>query len=263
MTDSNPEGGFIWHWQGSGKSHDMVYSAVKLRRDPALGNPTIVVVSDRTDLDKQIHGVFLHCGFPNPVNATSTKHLKELLSQPTGRTVMTTIQKFQDAAEIYPVLTEQGNIFVLVDEAHRSQYRFFAANMRNALPNAIFVGFTGTPIAKRERDTFRVFGKLIDKYDHNQSVSDGVTVPIYYESRMPELSVGGETSTRSLIGSSGSRSRRSGTGYPEYATKEEVAIATERIEAICLDLIQHYERGQCRMDSRRRLLHQTAWRGQI
>jgi type I restriction enzyme R subunit len=100
----------------------MEFTAVKHRRNQALANPTIVVVTDRTDLDQQIHGTFLHCGFPNPVNAASAADLKEALSRPVGQTVMTTIQKFQDAAEVYPTLTEERNIFVLVDEAHRSQY---------------------------------------------------------------------------------------------------------------------------------------------
>jgi len=237
-----PESGFIWHWQGSGKSHTMLYTAVKLRREKDLNNPTIVVISDRTDLDQQIHGVFRHCGFPNPVKARTIRDLKDILSKGTGRMLMTTIQKFQDAAEKYPVLTEEKNVFVLVDEAHRSQYKTLAANMRRALPNACFIGFTGTPITKKDRDTFTTFGGLVDKYDHDQSVRDGITVPIYYEGRMAELAVGTQT-VNDLFNrvfrdySEDDRNRI----LKKYVTKEAIAIAPSRIETICLDLLHHYE----------------------
>ena len=241
-TGETREGGFIWHWQGSGKSHTMLCTAVKLRREKTLQNPTIVVVSDRTDLDNQIHGVFSHCGFPNPVNARSIKGLKEILSRPAGHMVMTTIQKFQDAAEKFPLLTDKENVFVLVDEAHRSQYNTLAANMWRALPNACFIGFTGTPIAKRGRDTFTTFGGLIDKYDHNQSVQDRITVPIYYEGRMAEIAVGTHTINELFD--------RVFRDYDEedrdcivkkFVTKQAIAIAPNRIEMICLDLLKHYE----------------------
>ena len=179
----------------------MVWIAIKLRANQALNNPTIVIVTDRTDLDSQIHGTFRDCGFPNPKRAGSASELKELLSKSVGNTVMTTVQKFQDAADIYPVLTEDSNVFVLVDEAHRTQYRKLAANMRNAIKNGIFIGFTGTPIFKKDRDTFDKFGPYIDKYDHNASVRDGVTVPILYEDRMPEMNLAGNSLMRSLTGS--------------------------------------------------------------
>jgi len=193
VTQPEKRGGFIWHWQGSGKSLTMLWIAVKLRACKPLNNPTIVIVTDRTDLDSQIHGTFRDSGFPNPIKAGSARELKELLSHPVGQTIMTTVQKFQDATDVYPVLTEDENVFVLVDEAHRTQYRKFAANMRNAIKNGCFIGFTGTPLFKKERDTFDKFGPYIDKYDHNQSVRDGVTVPIFYEDRMPELNVSGSS----------------------------------------------------------------------
>ena len=236
-------GGVIWHWQGSGKSLTMLWAAVKLRRIKELENPTMVIVTDRTDLDQQIHGTFKACGFPNPIRTRTSEHLKDLLTQPVGQTIMTTVQKFQDAAGMYPILTEYSNIFVLVDEAHRSQYRSLAANMRRALPNACFLGFTGTPIFKNDRDTFQTFGSYIDKYDHNQSVNDEVTVPIYYEGRMPNLSITG-SSIDALFD-------RYFADYSEcereaikkkYGTLDAIATAPQRIREICLDLISHYEK---------------------
>jgi type I restriction enzyme R subunit len=236
------KGGVIWHWQGSGKSLTMLWTAVKLRQNKALENPSIVIITDRTDLDDQIFGTFKRCGFPNPEKAKSSKDLQELLHDPVGQTIMTTMQKFQDAADIYPVLTENDNVFVLVDEAHRSQYRSLAANMRRAIKNGCFLGFTGTPIFKRDRDTFDKFGPYLDRYDHNQSVQDEVTVPILYESRMPELSVSGNSLDalfdrifRDYSPEDRERIKQ------KYATTEAIASATPRINAICLDIIQHYE----------------------
>jgi type I restriction enzyme, R subunit len=242
ITGKGRKGGIIWHWQGSGKSLSMLWTAVKLRRIQSLDSPTMVVVTDRTDLDKQINDTFLHCGFPNPVKAKSSKHLKELLGNPAGQTITTTVQKFQDAAEEYPTLSENSNIFVLVDEAHRSQYKSLAANMRKGLKNACFVGFTGTPLFKKERDTFRVFGSYIDKYDHNQSVSDGVTVPIYYESRMPELHLMGNSIDQLLKRVFSDRSHEELEQIKKkYANMETIAESYPMIRAISLDLIQHYE----------------------
>jgi type I restriction enzyme R subunit len=242
VTAPERTGGFVWHWQGSGKSLTMEFTAVKLRRNSALANPTIVIVTDRTDLDQQIHGTFLHCGFPNPINATSAAALKETLSHPVGQTVMTTIQKFQDAAAVYPTLTEEKNIFVLVDEAHRSQYNILAANMRKALPNACFIGFTGTPVSQKKRDTFAEFGPCIDRYDHRQSVKDGITVPIYYESRMPKLSIAGsnlkELSDHLFSGYSDEQRAKL---LRKYVTKTAIAIAPERIRKISEDLLNHYQ----------------------
>ena len=166
-------GGIVWHTQGSGKSLTMLWLALKLRRDEAQQQPTVVIVTDRTKLDRQIAGVFTACGFPNPERAESVKDLRRILEHPTGKTVMTTIQKFQEIAgaggagrraAVHPTLSEAANIFVMVDEAHRTQYRSLAANMRQALPNACFLGFTGTPIDKQDRSTLRTFGPYIDTY---------------------------------------------------------------------------------------------------
>jgi type I restriction enzyme R subunit len=186
-------GGIIWHTQGSGKSLTMLFSSVKLRRLRETENPTLVIVTDRTDLDDQITGTFQRCGFPNPEQAKSVKHLRELLSRGSGQTVMTTVQKFQEAtSDLHPVLNTGENVFVFVDEAHRTQYKFLAANMRQALPRACFIGFTGTPIDKRDRSTFATFGPYIHTYTIEQSVADGATVPIYYEIRQPRLQIEGD-----------------------------------------------------------------------
>lgn len=147
-------GGVVWHTQGSGKSLTMVYLAMKLRRVTSLENPMIVVVTDRQDLDEQITKTFQNCGFPNPAQATSVEDLKLLLGKGPGTTVMTLIQKFQgaekeDGIPTFPVISESENVIVMTDESHRSQYKGLAMNMRKALPNAIFIGFTGTPIDKK------------------------------------------------------------------------------------------------------------------
>ena len=195
-------GGIVWHTQGSGKSLTMLWLALKLRRDEAQQQPTVVIVTDRTKLDRQIAGVFTACGFPNPERADSVRNLRQILEHPTGKTVMTTIQKFQDItggdgargrAAVSPTLSDAANVFVMVDEAHRTQYRSLAANMRQALPNACFLGFTGTPIDKKDRSTLRTFGSYIDTYTIEQAVQDKATVPIFYESRLPELQIIGQT----------------------------------------------------------------------
>ncbi|MBU0650765.1 type I restriction endonuclease subunit R, partial [bacterium] len=236
------KGGVIWHTQGSGKSLSMLWTAVKLRREIHLENPTIVIVTDRTDLDVQIKGTFQRCGFPNPTQSKSAKHLQELLRNPVGQTIMTTIQKFQDASDDYPVLTENENVFVLVDEAHRTQYKTLAVNMRQAVINGTFIGFTGTPISKKYRSTKETFGDYVDVYDHKQAVRDGATVDIFYDSRMPEISVTGNSINDifdRLFANYSEKDRE--RIKKKYATPETIAIATARIKLVCMDIIKHFE----------------------
>ncbi len=234
-------GGVVWHTQGSGKSLTMLWLALKLRRDPAHENPTIVLVTDRKALDRQISGTFVKCGFPNPEAADSVRHLRELLSQATGKTVMTTVQKFMDLGDTVPVLSEAENIFVMVDEAHRTQYKSLAANMRQALPNACFLGFTGTPIDKQDRSTLQTFGPYIDTYTIEQAVADGATVPIFYESRLPELRVVGRTLDQLFDHVFADRSEEEREAIKaRYATERSLAEAPKRIETLCLDLLEHY-----------------------
>ena len=248
----NARGGIVWHTQGSGKSLTMLWLALKLRRDEAQRQPAVVIVTDRTKLDRQIAGVFTACGFPNPERADSVRDLRRILEHPTGKTVMTTIQKFQEITgagsaarrrSVHPVLSEAANIFVMVDEAHRTQYRSLAANMRQALPNACFLGFTGTPIDKQDRSTLRTFGPYIDTYTIEQAVRDQATVPIFYESRLPELQIIGQTIDQVFDRVFADRSDDERAAIKQrYATEQAIAGAPRRIETVCLDLIDHFTR---------------------
>ncbi len=262
--DADARGGVVWHTQGSGKSLTMLWLAIKLRRDIVHENPTLVIVTDRKDLDEQINKTFHACGFPNPEQAESVRDLRELLSGPTGKTVLTTVQKFQELAGVdggagaaggkrsrstsrrtargdFPVLSEARNIFVLTDEAHRTQYGGLAANMRRALPNAAFFGFTGTPIDKNDRSTLTTFGPYIDTYTIEQAVADKATVPIFYEGRLAELRIVGNTLDALFDRVFADRSDEEREAIKrKYATESALASAPKRVEAICLDLVDHY-----------------------
>jgi len=240
-------GGTVWHTQGSGKSLTMLWLAVKLRRITAFKNPTIVILTDRIDLDDQIETTFKNCKFPNPVKAKGTDDLREKLRGDLGQTITTTVQKFLNKkGEIkgkFPVLSKAENIFVLADEAHRTQYKLLATNMRTAIPNACFLGFTGTPLTKKEKSTAGKFGSYIDVYDIQQSISDEATVPIFYESRLPDVwIVKGESLDeifeRIFIEYSIKEKEAIKT---RYATIKSIVEAPDRIEEICLDLLKHYE----------------------
>ncbi len=193
-TKGDKKVGVVWHTQGSGKSLTMTFYASKIARHPALANPTLVILTDRNDLDGQLFGKFSVCQSllrQTPVQAEDRDDLKRLLKVASGGIVFTTIQKFlPEKGEKYPLLTERRNVIVIADEAHRSQYDFidgFARHMREALPNASFLGFTGTPIEKVDRNTRAVFGDYIDTYDIHRAVEDGATVTIYYEGRLARL----------------------------------------------------------------------------
>ncbi len=239
-------GGVVWHTQGSGKSLTMLWLAIKLRRSPALRNPTIVVVTDRTQLDRQITRMFCRTGVVEPERATSTRRLRELLGTNNGRAIMTTIQKFEDVLNAPggagPV-NDADNVVVMVDEAHRTQYGKLAAKMRAAMPQATFIGFTGTPIDKGfKRTTLGVFGSLIDSYTIPQSVEDGATVPIHYEARLPELHVEGPETLDDLFEALfGNESAETQAEIRRrYANRERVAEAAKRIETIALDIAGHF-----------------------
>ncbi|MCB9627690.1 MAG: type I restriction endonuclease subunit R [Sandaracinaceae bacterium] len=256
-THSTPleRGGVVWHTQGSGKSITMLWLALKLRHDETNENPTILIVTDRRDLDDQISRTFTNCGYPSPLQATSVAHLRELLSGPSGKTVMTTVQKFQEIGGVvgrdgrlvkpkHPVLSRAENLFVLTDEAHRTQYGSLAGNLRLALPNAVFFGFTGTPIDKKDKSTLETFGGYIDKYTIEQAVKDGATVPIFYESRLPELRVLGNTLDKLFDRVFADRTDEERAAIKQkYATEAAIAAAPGRIKAICLDLVEHYQRA--------------------
>ena len=250
LAGRRPEerGGVVWHTQGSGKSLTMLWLATKLRREPRLRNPTIVVVTDRRQLDRQITGTFERCGFPAPEQAATGSDLRRLLTTSSGRTIMTTIQKFEQALTVpdgdLDALNASKDVIVMVDEAHRTQYGILGARMSAALPNAVLLGFTGTPIDKGFRhSTMNRFGSLIDSYTIPDSVADGATVPILYEARLPELAIEGPATLDKLFDA------MFGDESPElqaqlrrrYANKETVSEAKERIQMIALDIADHFK----------------------
>ena len=250
LAGGKPEerGGVVWHTQGSGKSLTMLWMAVKVRREPKLAGATVLIVTDRTQLDRQIAATFEHCGFPAPEQATSTRNLRRLLTTGVGRTIMTTVQKFEDALSApqgeLDVLNAGDDVVVMVDEAHRTQYGLLGARMSKALPNAALIGFTGTPIDRGfKRSTMQRFGTLIDAYTIPQAVEDGATVPIHYEPRLPDLAIeGADTLDRlfdALFGDETEDVRQQ--IRRRYANKEAVAEAEQRIEMIALDIAEHYK----------------------
>ena len=250
LAGRKPEerGGVVWHTQGSGKSLTMLWLATKLRREPRLASASIVVVTDRTQLDRQIANTFERCGFPAPEQAASTRDLRRLLSTGVGRTVMTTIQKFEDALTTphgeLDVLNPSEDVLIMVDEAHRTQYGILGARMSQALPNATLIGFTGTPIDRGfQRSTMRRFGSLIDSYTIPQSVADGATVPIIYEARLAELAIEGpETLDKLYEAMFGDQPAEVQEQIRRrYANKETVAEARERIQMIALDIADHFK----------------------
>jgi type I restriction enzyme R subunit len=245
--------GVVWHTQGSGKSLSMVFYSGKLVLEPALENPTIIVLTDRNDLDDQLFGTFSRCQDllrQKPVQAETRPHLQELLKVSSGGIVFTTAQKFlpEKKGERYPLLSDRRNIIVIADEAHRSQYDFidgFARNIRDAVPNASFIGFTGTPIEKADHNTPAVFGDYIDVYDIEQAVKDGATVKLYYESRLAKLEL--EPSERPKIDpefeevTETEEVERKERLKTKWARMEAVVGSKRRIEQIAKDIVNHFE----------------------
>jgi len=244
------KGGVVWHTTGSGKSISMVYLAIKLRRESSgFDNPTILVVTDRIDLDNQISSTFRRAGFANTRQAVSISHLKEELRDSYGKTIMTTIHKFQERFDEkrepkdVEVLSEKENIFVLVDEAHRSQGGMTAAYMRASLPIAKFIAFTGTPIDKEEKSTLREFygGDYIDKYTIKQSVEDGNTLAIRYQTGMPEYFIEKELMNAVFRSTFADESEeKQALLKSKAASIDTFLVAEHRVEEIAKDIIKHY-----------------------
>jgi type I restriction enzyme R subunit len=271
VTASRPggtqKGGVVWHTQGSGKSITMTCFAARVMQEPAMENPTIVVITDRNDLDGQLFGVFSLAQDllrEQPVQVSTRQDLRtKLANRPSGGIVFATIQKFMpgEDEDIFPVLSDRTNIVVIADEAHRTQYGFeaklkgrpghetyqvgYAQHLRDALPNATFVAFTGTPVSSEDRDTRAVFGDYISVYDMQQAKEDGATVAIYYESRLAklrlkdedlpliddevdELAEDEEESTQSKLKS-------------RWAALEKVVGAEPRVASVAADLVAHFE----------------------
>ena len=245
--------GVVWHTQGSGKSLTMAFYAGRVILHPAMENPTIVVLTDRNDLDDQLFATFARCRDllrQPPVQARDRADLREKLKVAAGGVVFTTIQKFfpEEKGDRHPVLSKRHNLVVIADEAHRSQYDFldgYARHMRDALPHASFIGFTGTPIEKTDANTRAVFGDYISIYDIQRSVADGATVPIYYESRLAQLAL--KASERPQIDprfeeiTEGEESERKERLKTQWARLEAVVGAKARITLIARDLVAHFE----------------------
>ena len=246
--------GVVWHTQGSGKSLTMAFYAGCIIREPAMENPTIVVLTDRNDLDDQLFATFARCRDllrQPPVQAESRVHLRQILSVAAGGVVFTTIHKFfpEEKGDRHPTLSERRNIVVIADEAHRSQYDFidgFARHMRDALPNASFIGFTGTPIEKTDANTRAVFGDYISIYDIQRAVEDGVTVPIYYESRLAKLAL--DETERPKIDpdfeevTEGEEVERKERLKSKWAQFEAIVGAEKRLRLVARDIVEHFEK---------------------
>ncbi len=244
--------GVVWHTQGAGKSLTMAFYAGAIIRERAMDNPTIVVLTDRNDLDDQLFGTFSRCQDllrQTPVQAESRADLRQKLSVASGGVVFTTIQKFfpEERGDTHPTLSDRRNIVVIADEAHRSQYDFidgFARHMRDALPNASFVGFTGTPIELRDANTRAVFGDYISIYDIQRSVEDGATVPIYYESRLAQLSL--DESLQPYLddqfeeATEGEEVERKEQLKTRWAQLEAIVGTEQRIRQVAKDIVEHF-----------------------
>jgi type I restriction enzyme, R subunit len=257
MGDARPgdrRAGVVWHTQGAGKSLTMAFYAGRVVLHPAMENPTLVVMTDRNDLDEQLYGTFCRCHEllrQQPVQAQSRAHLRELLHTGAGGVVFTTVHKFFPAAgqEAYPLLSNRRNIVVIADEAHRSQYDFvdgFARHMRDALPRASFIAFTGTPIELADRNTRAVFGDYISVYDIQQAVYDGATVPIYYEGRLAKLDL--DDAERPRIdpdfeeATEGEEVEQKEYLKTKWAQLEAIVGAEKRVRLVAEDLVAHFER---------------------
>lgn len=265
--DGNKKGGVVWHTQGAGKSIEMACLAGRLVADPRLENPTLVMVTDRQDLDGQLFGVFAGAGEllgEAPKQANSRSELRDhLRNRPSGGIIFTTIQKFGlDADEDkFPVLSDRHNVVVIADEAHRTQYGFkakidgetgvikygLAKSLRDALPNATFLAFTGTPISQDDRDTQAVFGNYVSIYDIQQAVEDGATVPIYYESRLAKINLNQEAlptiddAVEDILDSETADEREKEKAKSQWSALEAIVGTDSRLQEIAEDLITHYE----------------------
>lgn len=264
-TKKDHKAGIIWHTQGSGKSLTMVFYTGKMVLQPELENPTVVVLTDRNDLDDQLFGTFSRCKEllrQEPKQAENREQLQELLKVQSGGIIFTTIQKFfPETGNQYPQLSDRKNIIVMADEAHRSQYGFglkipknidkntlkygYAKYLRDALPNATFIAFTGTPIEKADRSTPAVFGNPIHTYDVRQSVEDGTTVTILYESRLAKLELKPEERPRidpefEMV-TEGEEIEGKEYLKSKWSRLEKVVGSPDRIKRIAKDILEHWE----------------------
>jgi type I restriction enzyme R subunit len=253
--------GVVWHTQGSGKSFSMLFYAARVVRHPAMENPTLLVLTDRNDLDDQLFGQFQRCHEilgQTPVQAANREQLRELLAVASGGVAFTTIQKFLPGkGEQMPALSTRRNIIVIADEAHRSQYDLIdglARHMRDALPQASFIGFTGTPIEKTDANTRAVFGDYISIYDIQRAVADQATVPIYYESRIAKLGLNAAELPRLDAGfeeiTEGEEETRKEKLKSKWAALEALVGNPKRVALIAADLVTHFDKRLEAMDGK-------------
>jgi len=240
-----PKKGLIWHFQGSGKSLLMVFAAQKLRMHPKLKNPTVMIVVDRIDLDTQITSTFNAADIPNMIGATTRQDLENLLAADTRKIIITTIHKFGEAES---KLNDRSNIIVMVDEAHRTQEGDLGRKMRQALPHAFFFGLTGTPINKRDRNTFWTFGSeedehgYLSRYSFQDSIRDKATLPLHFEAVDVRLKIAKETIDEAYSEITDSLSDQDRDDLTKRAAKMAVLIKSpERVEAICKHIVHHFK----------------------
>ncbi len=253
--------GVIWHTQGSGKSLLMTFLAGRVMHDPQLENPTLLVLTDRNDLDNQLFATFARCKDilgEEPVQADSISDVKTLLDRDVGGVVFSTIQKFRpDAGGVFPEITDRSNVIVMVDEAHRTQYGFdakmtkegdvkygLAYQLRQALPNAVYVAFTGTPVELVGANTRGVFGDYIDIYDIAQAVEDGATVPIYYEARVAKIElnedIAGELDEEFDDATEELEEDEADAVAKKWSQVEALVGADNRLDAVVADILKHF-----------------------
>ncbi|WP_334093576.1 type I restriction endonuclease subunit R [Helicobacter typhlonius] len=257
--NGDKRGGVLWHTQGSGKSLTMVFFSAKAIA--SFANPTLLLITDRNDLDEQLFGTFARAKEllrTEPILATSTQDLKAKLKRASGGIVFSTIQKFRSEGESFECLSKRENILVLCDEAHRSQYGFearldeeaqlrygYAKYLRDALPNATYLGFSGTPIEKADADTRRVFGEYIDIYDIARAVEDKATLPIYYESRLAKIALSAEgQEILSALDSKLSKSEEQEKINAKATRLCEIVGAKDRLQTIAKDILEHFTQRQ-------------------
>ncbi|MCY4264043.1 MAG: type I restriction endonuclease subunit R [Gammaproteobacteria bacterium] len=265
--EGSKKGGVVWQTQGAGKSLEMACLAGRLISEPRLQNPTLVIVTDRQELDGQLFGVFAGAGDllgETPKQASSRSELREhLKNRPSGGIIFTTIQKFglEAAEDRFPALTDRHNIVVIADEAHRSQYGFkakidsesgvikygFARSLRDGLPNATFLAFTGTPISQNDKDTQAVFGEYISIYDIEQAVQDGATVPIYYESRLARINLNHsalpavDAGVEELLDIENADDKEREKAKSQWSALAAIVGTDARLQEVAEDLILHFE----------------------
>lgn len=261
-VEGDGRAGVVWHTQGSGKSLEMEWYAGKVMRHPAMENPTLVVLTDRNDLDDQLFDDTFAASRPGaplperPIQAETRDHLKELLDKrQSGGIVFSTIQKFglskeeKDAGTPFPTLSQRVNIVVMVDEAHRSNYDFvdgFARHLRDGLPNATYIGFTGTPIESADKSTKKVFGDYIDTYDLTQAVADGATVTVYYEPRLAKIDLPREAlaslDDAFADATSGTEEEAKERLKSRWAQIEAIVGSDKRIRELAADIVEHWDK---------------------